>query len=224
VQSLGIATGDLTVPAEVRKLMKAIKGHAAEYAIKIGLLKSMKRAVYDAEPKGHFGLAKANYTHFTSPIRRYADLIVHRVLWNLTNASKPELHLRTPRAAGMQDIAEHISNTERVAADAEIESRRLKELEYLAGLVASKEQVVFDALVLEARRIGLFVELSDYFIKGLIKQDALEPFDHYTWDRGMRRFRGEQHGKVYETGNRLKVAIDAVDLERKFVDFRVVRS
>ncbi|MDA0811934.1 MAG: ribonuclease R [Verrucomicrobia bacterium] len=224
VQSLGIATGDLTVPVEVRRLMKAVKGHAAEYAIKIGLLKSMKRAAYDAEPTGHFGLAKANYTHFTSPIRRYADLIVHRVLWNLTNPSKPELHLRTPRAAGMQDIAEHISNTERVAADAEIESRRLKELEYLAGLVASKEQVVFNALVLEARRVGLFVELTDYFIKGLIKPDALEPFDDYAWDRRMRRFRGEQHGKVYETGNRLKVAIEAVDIERKFVDFRVVRS
>ncbi|MEZ5324713.1 MAG: ribonuclease R [Verrucomicrobiales bacterium] len=224
VHSLGIAVGDLTVPAEVRKLMRAVKGHAAEYAIKIGLLKSMKRAVYEAEPKGHFGLAKANYTHFTSPIRRYADLIVHRVLWNLTNASRSELHLRTPKAAGMQDIAEHISNTERVAADAEIESRRLKELEYLASLVSSGERVVFNALVLEARRVGLFVELTDYFIKGLIKCDGLEPFDDYTWDRGRRRFRGEQHGKIYETGDRLKVAIAAVDLEKKFVDFRVVRS
>lgn len=223
VQSLGIAAGDLTVAAEVRKLMKSIKGNPAEYAIKIGLLKSMKRAAYHAEAMGHFGLAKDNYTHFTSPIRRYADLIVHRVLWNLTNPSNPERHLRIPSLAGMQDIAEHISNTERAAADAETESRKLKELEYLSGLVSSGEQVTFNALVLEARKIGLFVELTDYFIKGLIKRDALEPHDDYTWDRGTRSFRSDQHGKTYATGDRLKVAVAAVDLEKKFVDFRVVR-
>ncbi|MGK0190228.1 MAG: ribonuclease R [Verrucomicrobiales bacterium] len=224
VQSLGIAVGDLSVPAEVRKLMQAVKGNPVEYAIKIGLLKSMKRAAYHADPVGHFGLAKDNYTHFTSPIRRYADLIVHRVLWNLTNRSTPALHQRTPKLAGMRDIAEHISNTERAAADAETESRKLKELEYLAGLVASGEQVTFDAIVLEARKMGLFIELTEYYIKGLVKRDALEPIDDYTWDRGTRSFRGEQHGKTYATGDRLKVSVAAVNHERKFVDFSVVRK
>lgn len=224
VQSFGIAAGDLSVASGLRQLMRSIKGHPAEHALKLGLLKSLKRAAYDAEPLGHYGLAKANYTHFTSPIRRYADLVVHRVLWNLMHPAAPECHEHTPTLAGMRDVAEHISGTERVAADAEVESRKLKELEYLAGLVSSGERATFRATVLEARRMGLFVELTDYFIKGLIKREGLAPNDDYCWEPRLQRFRGEHHGQVFRAGTRLKVAVSAVDMERRFVDFRVVKA
>ena len=222
VQSFGIETGDVSIPAELRKLMQQIKGHPGEYALKLGLLKCLKRAAYAPEPMGHYGLAKSDYTHFTSPIRRYADLIVHRVLWNLLNEDAPDSHMRVPKASGMKDIAEHISMTERLAADAEIETRKLKELEYLSNLVSSKTRVTFRAMVLDVRRMGLFVELTDYFVKGLVKPEAFPAGDDYIFERNLQRFRGESSGRVFQSGTTLKVVVAAVDLDRKFVDFQIV--
>jgi ribonuclease R len=222
VHSLDIDVGDLSVTQELRKLMRTIHGKPEEYSVKLGLLKSLKRAAYNADPLGHYGLAKANYTHFTSPIRRYADLVTHRVLWNLLHPEEPDERMSTPKYAGMQEIAEHVSTTERTAADAELETRRLKELEYLASLVASGEETTFAGLILEVRKMGLFIELTDYFIRGLIKPEDLRPCDYYYFEPAQQRFRGERTREVYKTGDRVTVAVDLVDLDRKLVDFRVV--
>ena len=119
------ACGDLSRRPELEKLLTSIRGKPQEYAIKIGLLKSLKRARYAPQPIGHYGLNKANYTHFTSPIRRYSDLVVHRAMGQLLGLSK-----RGPDSSTLSSISEHLSTTERVAADAEKDSVKLKKLEY----------------------------------------------------------------------------------------------
>src|SRR5437763_5059960 len=125
VLSFNYKVGDLTHRTEVQRLLGAIRGKPEEQALKIGLLKSLKRARYFPQPLGHYGLAKTNYLHFTSPIRRYADLVVHRVL--AQHNGKRGLRIDMSQIAS---VAEHISTTERIAADAEIESVRMKKLEF----------------------------------------------------------------------------------------------
>src|SRR6266545_2971940 len=134
VLSFNYKVGDLTHRAEVRRLLESIRGKPEEQALKIGLLKSLKRARYFPQPLGHYGLAKVNYLHFTSPIRRYADLVVHRALGK---SSTPRRSSKVFGAAQFHPdmseialIAEHVSTTERVAAEAEIESVRMKKLEF----------------------------------------------------------------------------------------------
>src|SRR5262245_47765120 len=140
--SFGYKIGDLTHRAELQRLLAEIRGKPEEQALKVGLLKSLKRARYDPRPLGHYGLAKANYLHFTSPIRRYADLVVHRALGRDPDASGlPSAASRTIERRSRSDapylgmaeiasIAEHISTTERNAADAEIDATQMKKLEF----------------------------------------------------------------------------------------------
>ena len=134
VQSYDYRVGDLTHRPEMQKLLRAVKDRPEAEAIKLGLLKSLKRAAYDVSPLGHYGLAKVNYTHFTSPIRRYADLVVHRSLSLLLGEEK-----RTRLAAGeLTAVAAHISSTERVAAEAERESVKAQEAGIFPESVAGK--------------------------------------------------------------------------------------
>src|SRR5207302_6964562 len=120
--------GDLTHRAELQRLLASIRGKPEEQALKIALLKSLKRARYAPQPLGHYGLAKNNYTHFTSPIRRYADLVVHRGLGRVGALRRPNAAAQRPYHDDMGQIAaiaEHISDTERVAADAEMDGVKM---------------------------------------------------------------------------------------------------
>ncbi len=140
---------------ELKNLLAAIRGKPQEYAIKLGLLKSLKRARYAPEPLGHYGLNKANYTHFTSPIRRYSDLVVHRALAQLLGLTK-----RGPDSSALPSISEHLSTTERIAADAEKDSVKLKKLEYFQQQAAARHAgEAFLARILEVRNYGLLIEL-----------------------------------------------------------------
>ena len=127
VLSYGLEMGDPSAPDELQTLLKSIRGNDEEHAIKVGLLRSMKRASYSSDPLGHYGLSKTNYTHFTSPIRRYADLIVHRVLAAVTGSVPGS----TPKIEELQQIANHISETERNSSSAEMESQKIKLIEFL---------------------------------------------------------------------------------------------
>ncbi|MEM8954462.1 MAG: ribonuclease R [Verrucomicrobiota bacterium] len=226
----GFSVGDLTVRDELQHLLKMIRGSAEEQILKIGLLKSLKRAAYHVDCLGHYGLAKANYTHFTSPIRRYCDLIVHRVLGNLmlkANQNKEggvEAITRSnlPTYAGTLETAQHISETERNSADAERDSTKLKELEYLYRLSRSTKPPRFKAVILEISRMGMFVELSDFFIKGVVKREDLPPNADWLLDLATQRIAG-RHPKIeYRPSQEVEVEVARVDLEKKFVDFRVV--
>ncbi|MFT4548348.1 MAG: ribonuclease R [Verrucomicrobiales bacterium] len=225
VRTYGIRVGDLTNRDEVQKLLEQSEGMHEEHAIKIALLRSLKRAAYSEIPVGHYGLAKVNYTHFTSPIRRYADLIVHRVLGRLM-APTDSKKFKTPKLAKIKDIAARLSVTERTAAEAEKATRKLKELEYFAGLAAQKDgSPTFRATVIDVRRMGVFIELSDYFIGGLVRLGDLPDSDEGGYfDSGQNAFFSRNPKWRIGIGDELEVTVARVDIEQNFLDFRVLGS
>jgi len=217
-QVYGIRVGDLSLHGELQKTLTLIRGRPEEHALKLALLKSLKRAVYSPHPTGHFGLAKTHYTHYTSPIRRYADLVVHRVLDRLERggAASPEQSLKH-----LEQTATHISDTERAAADAENESRRLKEMEYLDNLARSSHPPQFRAVVYEVRRFGLFVELVDLMVRGAVRREDLPPGD-YFFDAANDHLLSRDPKRQFGVGDRFDVCVANVDFERKRVDFRAI--
>ena len=216
----GIHGGDPTNRAELQRLLDKIRGQPEEHALKLALLKSLKRAVYAAEPRGHYGLAKANYLHFTSPIRRYADLVAHRVLGKLP-AHQPVLPCRTPSQADLAETAEHISFTERRAAEAESESRQRKIIDYFERLLLGNDPQSFPAVVVEARRHGAMIELVDAQVRGLVPV-ALFPAGDWFYEGEQMRWRSIRPKAVLTAGTRLDVRIARVDRASGFLDFRVV--
>lgn len=208
--------GDLSLRSEIQQLLCAIRGTPEEHTLKIGLLKSLKRAAYSENPYGHYGLAKVNYTHFTSPIRRYADLVVHRVLERL--ATRPDEKRATPGLAELAEVAEHLSKTERTAAEAENESKLLKQFEYFLNIAKSQSRRTFIAVVTEILPRGMFVELKDYFLRGMIRRDDLPRRDIYLEPQSQRVLGAS--GKVLVTpGQEVEVLVRRVDIERKHLDF-----
>ncbi|HEY8899210.1 MAG TPA: ribonuclease R [Chthoniobacterales bacterium] len=212
----GLRVGDLTNRDNLVRLLAATRGQSFENALKIGLLKSLKRATYGPAPLGHYGLAKENYTHFTSPIRRYADLIVHRSLERHLGLTKSG-----PNSTEIASLAEHISTTERVATDAERESTKLKKLEYFQRQTSSREGHPFPALILEVRNYGLFVELPEFLISGLVHVSTLDD-DFYLHDAARGRFIGRKTKRVYEAGQTIEVIVAKVDMFKQQVDFKAV--
>ena len=217
----GYSPGDLTKKSHIQKLLDEAKGTIEEPAIKIGLLKSLKRAAYFPEPLGHYGLSKQNYCHFTSPIRRYADLIVHRSLQKLL-ANPPKQLDRLPGIGEIAQIALHISETERTSAEAENESRRLKMLQYLHICSRQENPPTFTCVVTEVRHFGLFVEAIDIMTKGMIPIEAFpNPSEnHWMFDAGLMRFTGAK-GRYFGVGKQYEVTVGKVDMELQRVDFRL---
>ncbi|MFV1995188.1 MAG: ribonuclease R [Verrucomicrobiales bacterium] len=222
--------GDLRERGEIGKLLKMIKGQPEERLIKIGLLKSLKRAAYHANPLGHYGLAKADYTHFTSPIRRYADLVVHRVLANFIYRVEKKAAKRTilektvtPGYTDLVATARHISETERSSADAEEESKRLKQLEFFERLANEDGGGrKFKALILEVARMGVFIELTDFFVRGLVKREDFPPNSDWYFDLGSQAVIGRKPRITIRPGEEVEVEVALVNLEKMFIDFRIV--
>src|SRR5213596_2088824 len=214
--SFGYKVGDLTHRAGLRRLLAEIRGKPEEQALKVGLMKSLKRARYDPQPLGHYGLAKTNYLHFTSPIRRYADLVVHRALGSDSAARRP-YHM------GMAEIAsfaEHISTTERNAADAEIDATQMKKLEFFQRQLAGRNPQIFSATVVDVRNYGLMVELPDALLTGLIHVSSLTD-DFYVFEPGRRQLIGRRSRKRFQVGDNLSVFVSRVDAFKRQVDFAI---
>ena len=176
--------------------------------MKVEFLKSLRRATYDIKPLGHYGLSKANYTHFTSPIRRYADLLVHRALAGESAGPAGELSA----------AAVHISATERVSADAEKDSVQRKKLEYFERQLRARPPETFAATVMDVRSYGLVVELPDVLFTGLIHVNQL-PEDFYIFDSTQLVFRGKSTKRRYQIGTTLRVRVSRVDVHKRQVDF-----
>ena len=214
----GYRPGDLTNRAHIQKLLDASKGSPEEHVIKLGLLKSLKRAAYSAEPIGHYGLAKGDYCHFTSPIRRYADLIVHRALQPLLQ-NPPKRHDVTPSQAELREISRHISDTERTSADAESETKQIKLLEYLDRVASSEKPPLFDGLITDVRPMGLMVEIPDMGVRGVVKREDL-PEGSWRFE-AHRMAWASMDGKVIQLGMRIPLRVTRIDFDKRFVDFAV---
>lgn len=210
----GIRCGDLSNRPELQRLLALAKGKPQEYAIKLGLLKSLKRACYAPDPLGHYGLNKSDYTHFTSPIRRYSDLIVHRSLERQLGLTR-----RGPDSAGLAKLCEHISTTERTASDAERDATKLKKLEFFQMQVAQRTGEPFKARIMEVRNYGLFVELPEFLMSGLIHVSAMDS-DFYMVDVAKGRLIGKRSKKVYQVGDEIEVLVARVDMFKQQVDFQ----
>jgi ribonuclease R len=208
VLSHNVACGNLSHPAEVQKLLQKLGTLPIGAALKIGFLKSLMRACYSIEPLGHYGLAKKKYTHFTSPIRRYADLVVHRALFDI-NALKE---------AALKPIAEHISVTERNSADAERDSKDVKLFAFLKAQLASGAPIKYPALVTDVRNFGFFVDVPGLAMSGLVPLSTIED-DFYVFDESRRNLVGRRTRRVIKLGDKLTVQVAKVDTFKKQVDF-----
>ena len=215
ILSFGYKVGDLSHRKEVQRFLASIRGKPEEQALKIGLLKSLKRARYAAQPLGHYGLAKANYLHFTSPIRRYADLVVHRTLAerNLSRRLKIDI-------GQIESMADHISDTERNAADAEIESVRLKKLQFFQQQLEERNPQVFRAAIMDVRNYGLVVELPDALVTGVVHVSTLSD-DFYRFDAAQRRLIGRRTNRRYRIGDEVRVFVARVDTFKQQIDFAI---
>jgi ribonuclease R len=215
----GLTPGDLSQKREMQRFLKSIVGRPDEGLLKVSLLRSLRKAIYLPTPLGHFGLAKGDYTHFTSPIRRYADLIVHRTFNALLSDQSARKQLI--RSSRLEEVCEHISTTERIAADAEREAVRLKKLEYLESLIGRPHQ--FQATVFEVRNYGLVVEVPDALITGLIHVSSLGG-DFFIYDGAKQQMYGRRTRFTLGVGDVLEVGVARVDRFKQQVDFTFVRK
>jgi len=205
-----VSCGNLSHPAEVQKLLQKLGTLPIGPALKIGFLKSLMRARYAVTPLGHYGLAKKKYTHFTSPIRRYADLVVHRALF--------DKHPAPP--AALEEIAEHISVTERNSADAERDSKDVKLFAFLKAQLASGEPRKYPALVTDVRNFGFFVDVSGLAMSGLVPLSLMED-DFYVFDEARRNLVGRRTRRMIRLGDQVAVRVARVDTFKKQVDFQL---
>ena len=194
-----------------QRLVAKIEGKPEERILSYLMLRSLKQARYSEENTGHFALAATHYTHFTSPIRRYPDLIVHRLL----EASLE--HKTYSNEAELKIVADDCSQTERRAADAERELVEWKKAKFMESRVGEE----FDGLIISTARYGAFVELVDMFVEGLVPIDTL-PGDRYSYHENVRKIVGQRTRREFSIGDKVRVILDRVDpLERK-LQFAIV--
>ncbi|HNC23649.1 MAG TPA: RNB domain-containing ribonuclease, partial [Opitutaceae bacterium] len=218
--TFGIRVGDLTQRAELVKLLQTLRTHPQGYTLRTQLLRSLKKAAYRATPDGHFGLHKRDYTHFTSPIRRYADLVVHRVL---------DSHLVRQRGSRgpaydlnrIERLGEHLSLTEINSAEAERESVKIKLLEFFERELERRPPTRFAAIITDVRANGFFVELLESMTFGFIATDSL-PDDYYLLTDDGATLLGRRTKRRYHLNDRLEVVVDRVDRYKRLIDFRPV--
>ncbi len=211
---------DLSQRQYLNALMESIKGAPDEQLLKLSLLKSLMRARYDTEPLGHYGLATANYCHFTSPIRRYADLVVHRAL-NPLLANPPE---HAKKGAGsiaeLAEAAEHISITERNSAAAEKDAHRMKMFEWLEAQCYADTPKTHQPLITDARHFGFLIEQPKLQNKGLNKPDHL-PAGRWWYEAFATRWTCNNGAMLYP-GMRISVIPAHVNREEQWADFTMI--
>jgi len=221
--SFNYKVGDLTHRPELQRLLASFRGKPEEQALKVALLKSLKRARYAPQPLGHYGLAKANYLHFTSPIRRYADLVVHRALGRIGALRRPNAAARRSYDHDMSEIAsiaERISITERTAADAEIDAAQMKKLEFFQRQLDERNPQIFRAAIVDVRNYGLMVELPDALVTGLVHVSSLTD-DFYLFDVARRQLIGRRSRKRFSVGDEVSVFVARVDVFKRQIDFAI---
>jgi ribonuclease R len=202
---------DDLAPRDFQRLVEKIHGKPEEKAIAFLLLRTMSKARYDAANVGHFGLAADAYTHFTSPIRRYPDLVVHRVLRASRSGQSDDE--RASWEDDLPEIALHTSDRERRAAEAERELVQWKKVRFMADKVGDE----FDGYVTGVSAFGLYIELVEHFVEGMVHVSTMAD-DYYRYLDRAHVLRGEANKRVYRLGDHVRVQVIRVDLERRQVD------
>ncbi len=203
-------------PRHFQKLLERIHGKPEEKPIAFLMLRTMQKARYAPENLGHFGLAASSYTHFTSPIRRYPDLVVHRALRAarhrlLTDESREEWTDELP------EVARHTSEMERRADDAERELLQWKKVKFMADKVGDE----FEGYVTGVAAFGLFIELVEHFVEGMVHVSTMAD-DYYRFVDGAHLLRGENTQKVYRLGDKVKVQVIRVNMDVRQIDLGLV--
>ena len=210
VTELGFEVDSLESRFELQRLLDMARGKPEEHAVHYAVLRSLTRAAYGPQEDGHFALASDCYCHFTSPIRRYPDLTIHRALEALAKGKRPP-------ADGLIQLGQDCSDLERRAEAAERELVKLKLLLFLSSRIGEE----MDAVVTGVEAFGLFVQGLKIPAEGLVPLDTL-PDDTYRYDRASHTLSGRRAGQSYRLGDRVRVAVDRVDLDRRELNFRLV--
>ena len=218
LRSYGYGAGMLTTREQLAHAMEQVKGHPEEEALKVALLRCMMRARYSPDPLGHYGLAKGDYCHFTSPIRRYADLVVHRAFRRLAGEKDAPL----PARGRLEGISAHISETERTSAAAETEADRLMLTRYLEQQCNAREPRVWDGVVTACWPQGMTVDIPQLRgVKGYVSRAALPADTHWFYESHIPCWRAS-NGRRMQPGQCLRLIPIAVDEASGFVDFKPV--
>ncbi|MBK8184107.1 MAG: ribonuclease R [Candidatus Competibacteraceae bacterium] len=212
---LGLSGGDKPSPLDYTRLLARVSDRPDAHLIQTVMLRSLAQAVYSPESVGHFGLALDAYAHFTSPIRRYPDLQVHRAIRHVLNGGKTTDFPYSP--VDLVGLGEHCSMTERRADEAVRDAVEWLKCEYMLDKIGQS----FDGVITAVTGFGLFVELSGVYVEGLVHVTALRN-DYYRFDPVGHRLQGERSGQVYRLGDGLQVRVVRVDLDERKIDFELV--
>lgn len=202
-------------PEDFQRVLRQIEGKPEERLVSYLLLRTMKLARYHEENLGHFGLATKMYAHFTSPIRRYPDLVVHRALRGLRRGKDASREAELAQA--LPEWGRHLSEMERRADEAERELTEWKKVRFMAGKVGE----AFTGYVTGVQAFGLFVELDDVYVQGLVHVSSMSD-DYYVFDEKAHLLKGENTKRAYRLGDKVEVRLAKVDLEQRKLDFALV--
>ncbi len=209
--------GNTVHPRALQTLLEEIQGTKEATVISTVMLRSMKQAKYDSESLGHFGLAAEFYSHFTSPIRRYPDLVIHRIIREVVTGGNQLTEARHEfLTAKMPDIAQHSSERERVAVDAERDTEQLKKCEFMLDKVGEE----FEGIISSVTSFGMFIEL-DNSVEGLIRLGDLVD-DYYHFHEQHMMLIGERTSKMFRIGDEVKVRVARVNMNDHTIDFEMV--
>jgi ribonuclease R len=212
VRELGYEVDNLENRFELQKLLDSVKGDTREQAINYATLRSMQRATYSPEQEGHYALASDCYCHFTSPIRRYPDLTVHRLIDQLNRGKKPDQRLEQLMAHG-----DHCSEREQRAAEAERELKKVKLLLYMSDKIGTE----LDGIITGVENFGLFIQGVEIPAEGFVHIGSLTD-DYYRFDRAGHVIAGHRSGNSFRLGDAVRVAVAAADVDTRTLDFRLV--
>jgi len=213
----GISSGDLNQRKAMTDLASTIKTHPIAQVLRIKLLRSLRKACYRPSPDGHYGLAKSDYLHFTSPIRRYADLVVHRIIEADLRGSSKSTYSR----GRLESIAEQVSETERNSVQAERESVKTKLVAYYARELKENDVRPHEAVITQIGRKGFFVEVTDTLAQGFVPLRTLPRHEGYRISANETAVIARNPRNSLKIGQRIKIVIDRLDQDEKLLDFRL---